>query len=324
MVELAPEYAVHGMEGSSSEEEEEEEEGGEEEGSSGSSSGEEEPEGRAEAAGPGSGSSHRRRHSDGHACGGGCGHHHHHQQGHQAQDPRSHEEGGGGEAGASRHPPADHHPGNEHEEAAGAASTARAAGPIMAGGGSGGGGGGRPPSIYGISESNGLHLRLEIGILDKGDCLEIVAASAVPEGALRCAGPCQAALRHGAGAGWAQRMRCCCGPSLRLPAWYLHALGEWCTNIPTPCAPPPLPPPQAARSTTPKAELFSPLPPAPAPPPPPPPPVPPGCEVHNTYGEHGNAELVAKYGFALRQNPFTAVALDKGKVRRSPSASPAL
>lgn len=28
-------------------------------------------------------------------------------------------------------------------------------------------------------------------------------------------------------------------------------------------------------------------------------PVPAGAEVHNTYGEHGNAELVNKYGFAL-------------------------
>ena len=25
-----------------------------------------------------------------------------------------------------------------------------------------------------------------------------------------------------------------------------------------------------------------------------------GAEVHNTYGEHGNSELVCKYGFALR------------------------
>jgi SET domain-containing protein 6 len=29
------------------------------------------------------------------------------------------------------------------------------------------------------------------------------------------------------------------------------------------------------------------------------------------YGELGNAELVKKYGFALRQNPFTTVQLDK-------------
>ncbi len=41
-------------------------------------------------------------------------------------------------------------------------------------------------------------------------------------------------------------------------------------------------------------------------------PVPKGQEVHNTYGELGNAELVVKYGFALRQNPFEAVLLEKG------------
>ena len=34
-------------------------------------------------------------------------------------------------------------------------------------------------------------------------------------------------------------------------------------------------------------------------------------EVHNTYGELGNAELVAKYGFALRCNPFDAVRVGK-------------
>jgi SET domain-containing protein 6 len=39
-----------------------------------------------------------------------------------------------------------------------------------------------------------------------------------------------------------------------------------------------------------------------------------GAEVHNTYGELGNAALVHKYGFALRDNPFTAVTLDKGAV----------
>jgi hypothetical protein len=36
-----------------------------------------------------------------------------------------------------------------------------------------------------------------------------------------------------------------------------------------------------------------------------------GREVHNTYGELGNAELVAKYGFALPGNPFDAVRVDK-------------
>lgn len=43
-------------------------------------------------------------------------------------------------------------------------------------------------------------------------------------------------------------------------------------------------------------------------------PVPKGAEVHNTYGELGNAELVNKYGFALRKNPFSAVLLDKAAV----------
>ena len=38
-----------------------------------------------------------------------------------------------------------------------------------------------------------------------------------------------------------------------------------------------------------------------------------GCEVHNTYGELGSADLVHKYGFAPRPgtNPFAAVTLDK-------------
>ena len=36
-----------------------------------------------------------------------------------------------------------------------------------------------------------------------------------------------------------------------------------------------------------------------------------GCEVHNTYGELGNAELVSKYGFTLRSNPFASVQLSK-------------
>ena len=34
-------------------------------------------------------------------------------------------------------------------------------------------------------------------------------------------------------------------------------------------------------------------------------------EIHNTYGEYGNSELVYKYGFALRNNPFDSVLLDK-------------
>jgi hypothetical protein len=31
--------------------------------------------------------------------------------------------------------------------------------------------------------------------------------------------------------------------------------------------------------------------------------------VHNTYGEHSNAELLRKYGFALPANPFDSVTL---------------
>ena len=43
-----------------------------------------------------------------------------------------------------------------------------------------------------------------------------------------------------------------------------------------------------------------------------------GAEVHNTYGEHGNAELLRKYGFALPPgtNPFDAVTLDAGALLR--------
>lgn len=32
-----------------------------------------------------------------------------------------------------------------------------------------------------------------------------------------------------------------------------------------------------------------------------------GTEVYNTYGEHSNAELVNKYGFALPYNAFDEV-----------------
>lgn len=39
-------------------------------------------------------------------------------------------------------------------------------------------------------------------------------------------------------------------------------------------------------------------------------PVSAGSEVHNTYGELGNRDLVEKYGFALRENPHTSVALE--------------
>ena len=36
--------------------------------------------------------------------------------------------------------------------------------------------------------------------------------------------------------------------------------------------------------------------------------------MHNTYGELGNADLLSKYGFALRPNPFSAVILSKASV----------
>ena len=36
-----------------------------------------------------------------------------------------------------------------------------------------------------------------------------------------------------------------------------------------------------------------------------------GAEVFNCYGELSNTELLLKYGFALRGNPFSGVELDK-------------
>ncbi|KAK9789397.1 hypothetical protein WJX73_003152 [Symbiochloris irregularis] len=42
--------------------------------------------------------------------------------------------------------------------------------------------------------------------------------------------------------------------------------------------------------------------------------IPAGKEIENTYGELGNADLVNKYGFALRHNPFSVVQLDKATV----------
>lgn len=36
-----------------------------------------------------------------------------------------------------------------------------------------------------------------------------------------------------------------------------------------------------------------------------------GQEIFNTFGELENSELVCKYGFALPNNPFNAVHLDK-------------
>ncbi len=39
-----------------------------------------------------------------------------------------------------------------------------------------------------------------------------------------------------------------------------------------------------------------------------------GAEVFNCYGELSNAELLIKYGFALRGNPFSSVELDKAEL----------
>lgn len=39
-----------------------------------------------------------------------------------------------------------------------------------------------------------------------------------------------------------------------------------------------------------------------------------GQEIHNTYGELSNTDLVKKYGFAIRDNPFAVVALDKSLI----------
>ena len=36
-----------------------------------------------------------------------------------------------------------------------------------------------------------------------------------------------------------------------------------------------------------------------------------GQEIYNCYGELSNCELLLKYGFALPDNPFSAVELDK-------------
>ena len=45
--------------------------------------------------------------------------------------------------------------------------------------------------------------------------------------------------------------------------------------------------------------------------------VPRGAEVHNTYGELGNTEFVSKYGFALCDNPFSVVVLDKVSLQQA-------
>ena len=49
-------------------------------------------------------------------------------------------------------------------------------------------------------------------------------------------------------------------------------------------------------------------------------PVAAGREVHNTYGEYGNAALVYKHGFALRENPFDTVAVSLREVRDAVAA----
>lgn len=46
--------------------------------------------------------------------------------------------------------------------------------------------GDEPPSLYGITSANGLHLGLHIAIVDCDDHLQIVAASAVPQGEALC------------------------------------------------------------------------------------------------------------------------------------------
>ncbi|PRW44560.1 ribosomal lysine N-methyltransferase 3 [Chlorella sorokiniana] len=213
VVELAPGYEVHGAESSDddedsgSEEEGSEEEGSEEEGSEGGSDDEEGPqEASSSEAEGGSG-------SEGHAAGaqGGGKQQHGHSHAH------AHGHGGccGGDAGCNEH----HSHGHKHGSAAaeqqqqdgsdGEQEEEEGLPAVMASG---------PASIYGLRSANGLHLRLQMGIVDRDEeTLEIVAPSAIPAGE----------------------------------------------------------------------------------------------EVHNTYGELGNAELVKKYGFALRQNPFTAVSLDK-------------
>lgn len=48
--------------------------------------------------------------------------------------------------------------------------------------------------------------------------------------------------------------------------------------------------------------------------------IPSGQEVHNTYGEYGNTELIYKHGFALRENPFDAVALPMAALRAACAA----
>ncbi|PSC69948.1 SET domain-containing [Micractinium conductrix] len=174
--------------GSSGTEGEEASEG--EEGSSSSSSDEEHPSQRGKQA-AGHGHEHRR---DGACCGGALSHAH-------GDGTRAHTHAAAASTAAAA-----------AEQASGGGEHATVLPSVMGGG---------PAAIHGLESANGLHLRLQMGIVDADeDTLEIVAGSAVPAGA----------------------------------------------------------------------------------------------EVHNTYGELGNAELVKKYGFALRQNPFTLATLDKGRL----------
>eukprot|EP00892_Ulva_mutabilis_P009448 jgi/Ulvmu1/6876/UM031_0081.1 len=46
-----------------------------------------------------------------------------------------------------------------------------------------------------------------------------------------------------------------------------------------------------------------------------------GREVHNTYGEYGNAALIYKHGFALRTNPFDAVSVTIPELRAAVAAA---
>ena len=41
-----------------------------------------------------------------------------------------------------------------------------------------------------------------------------------------------------------------------------------------------------------------------------------GAEIHNTYGELGNEDLVVRYGFSVLDNPFSFVRLDKATLLR--------
>jgi SET domain-containing protein 6 len=42
-----------------------------------------------------------------------------------------------------------------------------------------------------------------------------------------------------------------------------------------------------------------------------------GAEIHNTYGEHGNAELLYKYGFVLEENPFDTITVTPAELEEA-------